>query len=388
MYYLKGSCGGKMTNRKVKLRLKSSAKKPLIIVGLIILIIIISFSFYLNRVGELRNLGYSKEASKNIVFKFKYSYVMDIGENKTLNAAFASDDYKKENLENYAKIDYVNQKHLIKNINKLLSKGYSVNEVSLIISRGNDQSVSAFAKRDKVKYIDEFLSVDYAKLENLDRYIAYQEKENDDAETTVLYVNMDFDKEEYVDPLVIDDFDDYVLVNKHRQLSSKYVPDDLVTIDEDYVKVDGEVEIERNVAKAFYDMVDAASKEGLSLMVSSGYRSYEDQEEITNTYLELYGENYVNNYVAKPGFSEHQTAMSLDIASKSVNTFVNSDEYVWMMDNAYKYGFILRYPKSKEDITGYKCEAWHYRYVGKKIAKYIKENNITYDEYYVMFLDD
>ena len=377
-----------MPKKKVKLKLKSSARKPLIIVGAVLLVIIIILSFYFNRIGELKNLGYSEEAAKNIIFKFKYSYVVDIGENKTLNAAFSSSDYKEENLDNYVKIDYENQAHLISNINKLLDKGYSVNEVNLIISKGDDKSVSDFVKRDKVKYIEEFLSVDYAKLENLDRYVAYKEKENDDAETTVLYVNMDFDKEDYVDPLVIDEFDDYVLVNKHRQLSSEYVPDDLVTINEEYVKADEEIEIERNVAKAFYDMAEAASKEGLELMVSSGYRSYKDQEEITNTYLELYGQNYVDNYVAKPGFSEHQTAMSLDIASKSVNTFVNSDEYTWMMDNAYKYGFILRYSKSKEDITGYKCEAWHYRYVGKKIAKYIKENNITYDEYYVMFLDD
>lgn len=377
-----------MSKKKVKLKLKSSARKPLIIVGVVLLVIIIILSFYFNRIGELKNLGYSEEAAKNIIFKFKYSYVMDIGENKTLNMAFSSSDYKKENLDNYVKIDYENQDHLISNINKLLDKGYSVNEVNLIISKGDDKSVSDFVKREKVKYIEEFLSVDYAKLENLDRYVEYQDKENDDAETTVLYVNMDFDKEDYVDPLVIDEFDDYVLVNKHRQLSSEYVPDDLVTIDEEYVKTDEEIEIERNVAKAFYDMAEAASKEGLELMVSSGYRSYKDQEEITNTYLELYGQNYVDNYVAKPGFSEHQTAMSLDVASKSVNTFVNSDEYTWMMDNAYKYGFILRYPKSKEDITGYKCEAWHYRYVGKKIAKYIKENNITYDEYYVMFLDD
>ena len=377
-----------MTKTKVKLKLKSSARKPLLILGAIVLIIIIVLVFYFNKIGELKNIGYSEVSAKNIIFKFKYSYVMNIGENKTLNAAFESDNYKEENLDNYAKIDYENQEHLIDNINKLLDKGYNVNEVSLIISKGDDKAVTEFAKRDKVKYIEEFLSVDYAKLENLDRYVAYQEKENDDAETTVLYVNMDFDKEDYVDPIVIDDFDDYVLVNKHRQLSSLYIPDDLVTIDEEYVKSDGEIEIERNVAKAFYDMVEAASKEGLELMVSSGYRSYEDQEEISNTYLELYGQNYVDNYVAKPGFSEHQTAMSLDIASKSVNTFVESNEYSWMMDNAYKYGFILRYPKSKEDITGYKCEAWHYRYVGKKIAKYIKEHNITYDEYYVMFLDD
>ena len=376
-----------MPQKKVKLKLKSNAKKPLMIIGVILLVIFILLAFYFNRIGELKNLGYSEEAAKSIIFKFKFSYIMDIGENKTLNAAFSSNDYKEENLDDYAKIDYQEGKHLISNINKLLSKGYSVNEISLIVSKGDDKAVSEFAKRDKVKYIEEFLSVDYAKLENLDRYAAYQEKENDDAETTVLYVNMDFDKEAYVDPLVIDEFDDYVLVNKHRQLSSEYIPDDLVTIDEEYVKADGEIEIERNVAKAFYDMADDASKEGLELMVSSGYRSYKDQEEIVNTYLELYGQNYVDNYVAKPGFSEHQTAMSLDIASKSVATFIESDEYSWMMDNAYKYGFILRYPRSKEDITGYKCEAWHYRYVGKKIAKYIKENNITYDEYYVMFLD-
>ncbi len=377
-----------MPQKKVKLKLKSSARKPLTIIGAIILVIIILLALYFNRIGELKSLGYSEEAAKNIIFKFKYSYVMDIGENKTLNAAFISTDYKEENLGNYVKIDYKEQEHLISNINKLLDKGYSVNEVNLIISKGDDKSVSDFAKRDKVKYIEEFLSVDYAKLENLDRYVEYRDKENDDAETTVLYVNMDFDKEDYVDPLVIDEFDDYVLVNKHRQLSSAYIPDDLVTIDDEYVKSEGEIQIERNVAKAFYDMAKAAKKDGMELMVSSGYRSYKDQEEVTNTYLKLYGQNYVDNYVAKPGFSEHQTAMSLDIASKSVSTFVNSDEYVWMMDNAYKYGFILRYPKSKEDITGYKCEAWHYRYVGKKIAKYIKENNITYDEYYIMFLDN
>ena len=375
-----------MTNRKVKLKLKSSARKPLILIGAVILVIVIVVSFYFNRIGTLEGLGYSSEAAKNIIFKLKYSYVTSKGENKTLNAAFESDDYNEDNLDNYSEIEYDDQEHLISNINKLIDIGYSNNEISLIISRGDDESVSDFATKDKVKYIEEFLNVDYAKLANYDRYVAYQDKENDDAETTVLYVNMDFDKEDYVDPLVIDDFDDYVLVNKHRQLSSSYVPDDLVTIDEEYVKADGKIEIERNVAKAFYDMAEAASDDGMELMVSSGYRSYEDQEEIVNTYLELYGQNYVDNYVAKPGFSEHQTAMSLDVASKSVDTFVNSDEYVWMMDNAYKYGFILRYPRSKEDITGYKCEAWHYRYVGKEIAEYIHDNNITYDEYYIMFL--
>ena len=228
-----------MPQKRVKLKLKSSARKPLVIISVVVVVIIIILAFYFNRIGELKNLGYSEEAVHSIIFKFKYSYIMDIGENKTLNAAFESDDYIEDNLDNYAKIDYENQKHLIRNINKLLDKGYSVNEVNLIISKGDDKSVSDFTKRDKVKYIEEFLSVDFAKLENLDRYVEYQDKENDDAETTVLYVNMDFDKEDYVDPLVIDDFDDYVLVNKHRQLSSEYVPDDLVKIKDEYVKRGG-----------------------------------------------------------------------------------------------------------------------------------------------------
>lgn len=360
----------------------------MIIMGVIIVILIGIFVFYTSTKSELKSLGYSNKAISSIMQKFKWSYVMDAGENQTLNAAFESSEYDPDNLDSYRKIAYQDQKDIIKNINTLLDKGYKTSEVSLILSRGNNDDVTEFAKRDKVKYLDEFFSVEYSKLANYDRYVAYQELENNDAETTVLLVNMDFDKEEYVDPLIIDKFDEYTLVNKHRQLSADYVPDDLQAFDEDEVKTGEEVEAEASVVKAFRQMAQAASEEGLSLMVNSGYRSYQDQEEIMQIYLDAYGQNYVDNYIAKPGFSEHQTGMSIDVASATVNTFVESDEYSWMMDNAYRYGFILRYPKSKEDITGYKCEAWHYRYVDVEIATYIKEHNITYDEYYIQFLDN
>ena len=360
----------------------------MIIMGVIIVILIGIFVFYTSTKSELKSLGYSNKAISSIMQKFKWSYVVDAGENQTLNAAFESSEYDPDNLDSYRKIAYQDQKDIIKNINTLLDKGYKTSEVSLILSRGNNDDVTEFAKRDKVQYLDEFFSVEYSKLANYDRYVAYQELENNDAETTVLLVNMDFDKEEYVDPLIIDKFDEYTLVNKHRQLSADYVPDDLQAFDEDEVKTGEEVEAEASVVKAFRQMAQAASEEGLSLMVNSGYRSYQDQEEIMRIYLDAYGQNYVDNYIAKPGFSEHQTGMSIDVASATVNTFVESDEYSWMMDNAYRYGFILRYPKSKEDITGYKCEAWHYRYVGVEIATYIKEHNITYDEYYIQFLDN
>ena len=138
---------------------------------------------------------------------------------------------------------------------------------------------------------------------------------------------------------------------------------------------------------AFEEMCNDALKEGKYILANSAYRSYNDQEQVYNTYLKLYGQTYVNNYVATPGYSEHQTGLALDVAARDYNIFESSPEFTWMKNNAYKYGFILRYPKEKQEITGYKYEAWHYRYVGLDAAKYIQENNITYEEYYVMFLD-
>ena len=101
---------------------------------------------------------------------------------------------------------------------------------------------------------------------------------------------------------------------------------------------------------------------------------------------ELIG-SYVEKYVAKPGFSEHQTGLAIDVGSRSTNVFANSKEYKWMLDNSYKYGYIIRYEKKYEHMTLFRAEPWHYRYVGKKIAKEIHDKNITLEEYAVRYLD-
>ena len=134
-------------------------------------------------------------------------------------------------------------------------------------------------------------------------------------------------------------------------------------------------------------MAQDASRNGLSLVINSAYRSYSEQERIVDTYKNLYGDDYVNKYVARPGYSEHQTGLSFDIGSKNSNIFSNSKEYQWILNNSYKYGFIHRFPKNAEDITGISNEPWHFRYVGKKIAKIIYENKMTLEEYYVKYLD-
>ena len=92
---------------------------------------------------------------------------------------------------------------------------------------------------------------------------------------------------------------------------------------------------------------------------------------------------------ARAGFSEHQTGLAIDILTYNVtlSNFEETDAFKWLSSNAYKYGFILRYPKGKEDITGYEYESWHYRYVGVEIATQIFEEDITFDEYYAYYLE-
>lgn len=127
---------------------------------------------------------------------------------------------------------------------------------------------------------------------------------------------------------------------------------------------------------------------GLTLYINSPYRSYNTQKYLYNNYGLKDGYTLADTYSARPGFSEHQTGYAIDVTSKSTNfsNFEYSSEYKWLEDNAYKYGFILRYPKGKEYITGYQYEPWHYRYVGKGLANKIKELNITFEEYYAYYL--
>lgn len=345
------------------------------------------FLFYLSQINDLKKIGYSKLASQKILFSFNKDYVLSIGENKTLNAAFESNNFKDEYMDNYAKIKYFKHKDLISNINKLLKIGYSNSDINIILAHGDNESVKRFSEREKIKYLEEFFVVDYAKLDNYDRYVKYIDETGEDEETTVLYVNLNMDIEDYKDAEPVLEFSTDMLVNKHRYLEKDFEPESLVTIDKKYAASD-DMKSSRIALNAFIKMYKAAKKEDYELIINSAYRSYQDQVDISDTYKELYGQNYVDKYVAKPGFSEHQTGLCFDIGSRKTNVFANSKEYEWMLDNAYKYGFILRFPKKYENITGFRAEPWHYRYVGGEIAKYIHEHNITLEEYYVMFLEN
>ena len=313
---------------KKKIRLKEQYVKILEMVGIVIAIILGLFMFYRSNINDLKKLGYSEKASRNILLKFKKKEVLQLGKNKTLNKAFESKDYNEKNFTTYPKIQYQNQKHLIKNINTLIKKGYSNDQISMILSHGDDNDVTEFAKEKKVRYLEEFYSLDYAKLKYYDRYLEYMDNSREDEETTVLLVNLDMDKDEYKDPITVKEFSYTMLVNKHRGLTEKFTPKDLVKITKPYTTVEG-LKANRTAYVAAKKMIDDAKKEGYNLTINSSYRSYKDQEEITKTYQQLYGDAYVEKYVLKPGFSEHQTGLGLDIGSTDTNVFANSDEYTW-----------------------------------------------------------
>lgn len=375
-----------MTKKK-KLKLK----KPFVVLFKLIFIVAVFFlgiyGFYLYQIKSVTKMGYSKEAAKNILLLGKKDYVKNIEANETLNKAFASKYFIEDNLDSYSKIKYQDQENIIKNINTLIERGYSNSNISLILAHGNDSDVTEFAKREKIKYLEEFYSISYAKLKYYDRYVKYSRETGEDERTTVVFVNLGMDNDNYTDATPVTKFSKDMLVNKHYVLSEDFVPDDLVEFDEKY-RNDYVQSGNREAVVAFGQMYEAAEKEGLGLVINSSYRSYQDQKELCDYYRQIYGDNYVNQYVAFPGYSEHQTGLSFDIGSKTSNVFKKSKEYQWMLENAYKYGFILRFTTKNSSYTGFRSEPWHYRYVGKEIAQYIYDNDISYEEYYVQFLND
>jgi len=178
----------------------------------------------------------------------------------------------------------------------------------------------------------------------------------------------------------------YILVNKYLYLDKNYIPNNLEKTNSDYSKKG--MMLVKEAKDMFEKMYYDAKKEGYNIRIMSSYRSYNYQEKLYNNYKNKEGKEEADKYSARPGFSEHQTGLCVDIDDKNLNyeDFYKSSSYEWMINNSYKYGFILRYPKDKENITGYIYESWHYRYVGIDIAKYIHDNNITFDEYYSKYI--
>ena len=154
-----------------------------------------------------------------------------------------------------------------------------------------------------------------------------------------------------------------ILVNKDNKLPDDYEPD-LTT---------GGAKFDKVLSGGLTEMRAAAKKENIYLMVGSAYRTAAEQEQLFN--------ELGSSVAAQPGYSEHQTGLAIDFSYSGLSDEETNRMWNWLADNAYKYGFILRYPKDKENITGFPYEPWHFRYVGKVPAKAIFEQDLTLEEY-------
>lgn len=176
------------------------------------------------------------------------------------------------------------------------------------------------------------------------------------------------------------------LANRQWMVSEAYEPEDLEMSD-----VPGQVRrMRKEAAEALREMFTACKKEtGIQLMSISGYRSYAKQNSIYRRKLRSVKKNVekAQEYVAPPGASEHQLGVAMDIGQKhKVNlevSFAKTEGAKWCRENCWRFGFILRYDESWEDITGYKYEPWHFRYVGKEYAKEIHEANVPLETWLI-----
>ena len=275
---------------------------------------------------------------------------------------------------------------------KLTIVGYRLDEAKLIINKLNDENESYFVNNEKDSNIINILKEKYFLEKNLYDYISYKEQNKKVSYSDIIAIVNVHANNEWYDNKIVTDTDmsqgNLILVNKFYKLASDYVPEDLTTISLSYA-YDGN-RVTKETSDAFVNMASAASDDGIKLIANSSYRDYDRQESVYKEFYYSRGIDYADKYAARAGHSEHQTGLSIDIftgGNSNTDNFEDSDAFKWLSKNAHKYGFILRYPKGKEYLTGYSYESWHYRYLGVEIATKVYESKLTYDEYYAYYLE-
>jgi len=380
-------------------------KTILFIIITLILLILLIFTFLLytnNNKFKLKSIGYNnieteeilKLNDKEIDEILKYDY------NENTLYIIKSDNYNSKKIDLYLKyinenknIDYLKIFNLINhkdvNINKidnyieLLKKYDDLEAIIIYINNYKDLNI------DLSDIVLSFISEKYFIIDYLDRYLKYYENNKELSYSEIITrINSNLDYRFYEDSNPADlSKGMYTLVNKYNYLDYNFVPEDLVKVSYEYAMHD--TKLNKVALENFIKMAEDAKKDNVYFIITTAYRDYNFQSVLYNNYVNSDGVANADTYSARPGYSEHQFGYSFDLSNKDYadfGEFEYTNEYKWLQENAYKYGFIMRYPKDKEYITGYQFESWHYRYVGIDIATYIYENKITYEEYYAYFL--
>ncbi len=276
---------------------------------------------------------------------------------------------------------------------KLLEKGYSLEDTKTIFAKLSETEQQKLIDNNKDDKIISLLEQKYFLEKNLEDYKEYINKNNEtDYAKVISIVNVHANHKWYQLELnTNEDLGMLMNVNKFYALSETYTPENLKNIDLTYAyDEEGKNKLIDYAYDKFLELWQAANDQGFYLMVTSSYRDYESQKEIYDYRVSTWGERKADETAARPGHSEHQTGLVIDMTSKTeplADSFTDSKAYEWLKENAYKYGFIERYPEGKTYLTGYNPESWHWRYVGLEAAKTMHDEDITFDEYYAFYIE-
>lgn len=376
-------------------RRKRKLKKKRILLVVLIFIIIISIPIYLL---IPKRYGYQKEVidvfkETNTYEKLKEKKVYS----KTLEEAVLEDAFQEEYFDEYLEINYIEEQTSIEEVNNLLNLGYTHAEINTFYEKLAG-SIEVITNNSYDENLINYLTLDYFNEENLDRYIKYANNDNKldsvysteeieknyNYEDTVTFVNAYLDKDYYTNDvnLTAEEMDKIdVIVNKYYKLSKDYEPSDLTKINSKFASGSNQ-RLRKEAAAKFEEMAAVALDNGFKIYAGSTYRSYDYQLGLYNRYVARDGFDSAETYSARAGYSEHQLGLAVDIINGNWQYLSENDkEYTWFIQNSYKYGFILRYPRGKEYITGYVFEDWHFRYLGIDLATKVYNSGLTYDEY-------
>lgn len=350
----------------------------IIILSISILLLIITFALT-TYFFKQQNTIYSNEA---MTIMKKLNILDEVDQNmysETLDVFLTNDKFQKEYTKEYQKINYIEKENFLETVNVFLKLQYTPEEINKIFTYLNDKNIDKLTKLDKINLKD-YYQIQNFEVDKIARYETYKEENNTTLEDAVLKVNIGLDHDFYTNIDIVNNQNEYtVLVNKYHSID-KYAPNDLKSL-----SYDSSYKLRAKAADAFEEMVSAAKLDNVYLRPYSAYRSYTTQVGLYNNYVAKDGKAEADTYSARPGHSEHQTGLAVDIWTDGFNYLKDSDA-TWLNNNSYKYGFIVRYTKENIGITGYIEEPWHLRYIGKDVATDVVEKKLTYDEYYDLYL--
>lgn len=273
---------------------------------------------------------------------------------------------------------------------KLSNVGYSEEEINKIKSKLNDKQIDKLLTVKYDKNIIDFFDEKYFLFKNISKYISYKnESKIEDNSKIVAIINSEaniewFDNEKETDISK----GNLMLVNRLYGLSKDYVPEEIVSVPSQYAYTGKK--ISNLILNNIISLIEAGKEEGYTFVVSDGYRSYDEQKKLYDNYASSYGMSEADKIVAKPGHSEYQTGISFDLMpyNKVIADVSKNEEYLWLRENAHKYGFIFRFESDKESLTGFKASSWRLRYVGSDAASIMYSEKICFEEYYAYFVEE